>query len=245
MKSQNKSERSSSFLKRIALPLVLALSLIGGANVARAVTIGQYYIHTPGTVRDTEGGFVIGRMDAAWGHAFIKQPGADWSWGYMSGAGICGWIENIHIPNKLDNSTFGSCSTPPNPGTGIPHRQYLLSSYASEVDDYAPGNVKSFGKRVSLNPGSWQTYGNYFNGGIRHALGTITDARYVTWRYICKGSGNGYVLISHAPDSTSSGEWCFISMSAIDKATLKGVPYSGGAYPKNENGVWCNLPHDY
>ena len=222
----------------------VGLFLLAQTSESQAIDIGQYYIHTPATVRQTQGGFVIGRMDSSWGHAFIKVPDTTWSWGYMSGAGICGWILNESIPFKKDNSTWGSCPAPQYV-TGTASREYLLSAYASEINDYQPGNLKDWGKRVSLNPGEWQTYANYFNGGARHAMGTINDSRYVTWRYICKGSGNGYVLISHAPDSTSSGTWCFISMAAIDRATLKGTPYAGGSYPKYENGIWCNLPHSY
>lgn len=218
------------------LALGLALSVFAGATFCQAITIGQYYIHTPGTIRDTKSAFVIGRMDSSWGHAFIKQPASAWSWGYMSGAGICGWIQNTHIPYKKDNSTWGDCPAPP-PDSLIegPHRVYLLNNYASEVNDYNPGNLKHWGKHINLKDGSWPVYGNYFNGGIRHQIGTITKSKYVSWRYIAKYSNNGYVLISYANDSKSKGTWGFISMAALSRP----------GYPTTVRGVWCDLPHSF
>lgn len=178
-------------------------------------------------VRSNPRGFFVGTLFGnSYGHAsfYRQQTSGDYSYGYAGGNFQgCGWVETRWT--QPGGSTPAGCDHAGFQGTGVASRQFLLTHYARQVNDYIPGQnlpLVNGGNSVRIKPGiSAGIYGNYRGGSHQNFYAEIDSSFPLAWRWV---SQDGRSVAVNLWPGTEHAVWAFVLRAKLPDQ----LPYSDG-----------------
>ncbi|MGH8032724.1 MAG: hypothetical protein ACREO8_10260 [Luteimonas sp.] len=213
-------------MKRFILPAVVLLStllpIVHTDAENRLVSADSLY------VRVNPRGFFVGTLYGnALGNAgfYRQQTSGDYSYGYAGGNFQgCGWVETQYT--TPGGSTPAGCAEPGFNGSGDASRQYLLTYYARQVNDYIPGQslpLLNGGSPVRIKSGtSAGAYGNYRGGMHQNFYFNIDSSVPLAWRWVSDDGRS--VTVNANPGDEANAIWFFVRRDALPDR----LPYSDG-----------------
>ena len=210
----------------------LAVSVLAVTVFAPTHVSAQSYVVDADSlyIRLNPRGFFLGTLYNA--GFYRRQTSSDGNYFFGYGTGnfqACGWVEAAYL--NPGGNTPAACSATGFQGYGAESRQYLLDTWARNVNDYVanaatPLPLKDGGTVVHIKAGSVAGfYGNYRGGTFQNRYTGISldSTAKIAWRWI---SDDGRAVAVNLNYGQPDAMWGFIPRDDLPAK----LPYSDGIY---------------